>query len=378
MTVYQPYLQGIWPNGVTVAPRPVQATGPVYRSYSGMRVKKRKGIIFGGAHAGHCGSDVGILDLTALRWTIPYEAEAPAPTSGAWKAMKESGGILLGGYSPGGRPWAQHVYKNLAIDEWGRFLMMTGNGLDAYDPPTNAKPEGEWTNLVGNDKAQNEVTFGSGGGMDYDAATRRLTLFATYTGNGAPRGVYTYQFNGDGEVVGKTRVNFPTLPDWNWAYKTIVAQMDGARRRLRFMACPASTWTGIPPFRLFDYFPDTGQFSWDQSLVPGNRAYDEVMAPGNTQGRAFVVRQKTGETLLYCYGGTLDGDTPITTGFWIEDLDRDWRKVLTPNGPAIEDWTLEEDEVADRIIGLDPRTNYCGISGGACGGIQDTWVGVPS
>lgn len=367
-TVYQPYLQGIWPNGVTVSPRPVQADATVFRSYSGLKAGGGKVFSFGGAHNGHCGSDVDLFDLATLRWTLPYEAEAPGPTTEAWRAMKESGGISLGGHSPGGRPWAQHMYCKQCFDAWGRFCILTGNGLEAYTVATK-----HWTVLAGGNRELNEVIFGSGGGLEFDALTRRFILFATYTGNQAPRGVYTYQCDMDGTISSKTRVNFPALPSWEWAYKILTAVNDPARRRIRLMCCPSSTWTGTPPFRIIDYYPDSAQFEWDTSMVPGTPVYDTVFwssgSNKNTQGRAFTVRRATGDTYLYARGSN------APTGFYVQDLASHWRFIATPAGPPIAPWCFDDGGPShDVLVGISPRSAYCGVSGAACGGLADTWI----
>ena len=381
MMIYQPYLFGVQGNSAsdpkstagTVCPRPVITDGTIFRSFSGLAAGLGKVYSFGGGHAGTPGNDLGIYDIAANTWTLPYEVECPFPyhpdgtVNTTWRQIK-GGATAVQGYSPTGKPWVHHAYRNTTIDtKRNRLLFMSGNGLMAW-----SQVEG-WTLLAGRNKYASEVTWGSTGGILFDDAGQgAVYLFASDSANGAARGVYKYTFAANGTVTTKQYLHaWPSLAGWAFSGK-LTTTVRGPGRTAYLMMTPVSTSTSVPPNRLFTYNLDGGAASvvWDQTLTVGQPAYDALVSQFQPF-RAWDRRAASGE--LYFWIGPV---TPSPAGFWIKsEATKSWRFQPVPNGPgSIAAWTLVADQLTDTFVALDVRNLYCGITASACGGIADTWV----
>lgn len=306
---------------------------------------------------------------TTVNVTVTAKAgSAPAGTSlqtpnGTWRGIK-GGATATQGFSPSGKPWVHHTYRVFTWDtKRNRPLFMSGNGLMAYDRASK-----NWALLAGRNRYVGEVTIGSPGGVAYDEVTDSLYIFGSDTANGAGRGVWKYTFATDGSVATKAKLHdWPTLPNWSFATKLVTA-ISGPGRLVYLMMQPVSpSPTAIPPqYRLFTYNLDTKAFVWDQTLVPGQPAYDALAQANFT---TWERRSATGQ--LYFYIPAL-GVNPM--GFWVKtESTNSWAFIASLGGkPAIARWTFTYDKATDSFMGLDVRNLY-GYPGTASGGFADTW-----
>jgi hypothetical protein len=356
--------------------RPIQADGSgIVRSYSGTVMAGNQVVVFGGGHAGHPGNDIQFVDFLVGVDVTPYAPECPEPyvfVNGAWVPNPvwrgiRGGAVMTGGFSPEPekRPWVEHLYNNAEWDaKRHRYLMINGNGLQAYQRPTTENPKGKWTLLVGNDRTQGEVIWGSSGGLLIDDVRDSLWAFVSASGNGATRGIYEYRFDAAGAVIEKRFLPWPaSVPGWNWgAYNLITALYAKERRAALLFVSPSSTPSNVPPNRLWVFNLDTqAPPTWDQSLVPGRPAYDESWGTGGTQFRA--VSRVPGQTWLKVPGG-----------FWVQDdaSGGTWTKVAAAGAPNLMPWTFACSDSTPYCIGITARSLY-GVAGASSGGIADLW-----
>ncbi len=375
--IYQPLLggdqnltEGQPGAAYTNCPRPIQTNGAgIFRSYSGVLIANGDLLVMGGGHAGHPGNDLQTIDYVNAARTYPFVAECPpaynpdgTPNS-IWRGIR-GGAVMTGGLSPTGKPWVQHMYMNHAWDSIrGRYLVINGNGLQAYTFPTAGKPEGEWTILAGTNKDVSEVVWGSAGGIIFDDVRDSVWLFVSTSGNGAARGIYEYRFDASGAVIVKRFVRaWPSTLNWNWAYNLITAMYAKERREAILVVTPSSTTTSNPRNRIWRFNLDSeAPPVWDQSWVPGTPQYDQVFATDDT--RARLVTRLPGQTWLM-----------LATGAWIQNDDDGgtWAWLAMPGAPNLAWWTFACDPDSVYCVGLSSRSSY-GVPGTSSGGISDLW-----
>ena len=292
-----------------------------------------------------------------------------------WRGIK-GGAVGTSAVSETNRPLVHHTYD---LADWdtkrNRLLFAAGSGFGTYSL------DGTWTRLAGKhltDPVTNpstgvvtnvptfNVTMGSGGTVVYDEGTDSAFLFASDSMNGAARGVYQYKFNPDGTIATKKFLHgWPTLPNWSFATKTIMATR-GPGRTAYLVLRPTTETTNTPRNRLFTYNldnPTPASVVWDQTLTPGNPAYDQVNFD------RWARRAKTGE-LYFPVVQADDHDA----GFWIKsEATNAWTFKAVPGAPDIVRWTFSYDALTDTFIGFKVNNIYCG-TGSACGGPAMPWI----
>ena len=169
-----------------------------------------------------------------------------------------------------GKPLVQHMYMNHAFDSTrGRYLVINGRGLMA-----NPLGTGQWSILAGTDRTQNEVVWGSSGGMIYDDERDGVVLFASDSQNGAPDGIYEYRFGAGGAVVSKRRImEWPATPGMCWRCANLITAMYAKERREAILiVTPSSSSPSVPRNQLWRYHLDRNTLSRDTTWVPGDAA----------------------------------------------------------------------------------------------------------
>lgn len=353
-------------------PRPIMSDAAgIFRSYSStLAIGGGRLLLVGGGHAGHPGNDMPIIDFLGVVSSYPWPAECPAAyingvANPVWRGIT-GGAVMTYGLSPAGRPLVQHMYINHAFDsKRNRYLVINGRGLMA-----NPIGTGQWSILSGRDRTQNEIIWGSAGGLAYDDVRDSAVMFVSDSQNGAPDGIYEQRFDTAGAVREKRRVmEWPSTPGMCWRCANIIHPLYvKERREVILLVTPSSSSPSMPRNQMWRYHLDQETLTRDVTWIPGTPQYDQVWAVDQTRARLFA--RAPGETWL-----VLAGAKHLNKGAWIQDdsvTPFRWRWLSIPETPGLAWWTLFCDATTPYCGGFVARSTYAG--GRSSGGLADLWL----
>jgi hypothetical protein len=363
-TVYQSVLT--LSKDTTDCTRTITSGNPVFRSFSGLAGSPGLIFYFGGGHAGHPGNDVDLYSTGANKWEIPYPAECPEPGTGPARQVK-GGATATRGFSPSGRPWVHHGYQNARFDPpRNRFIFVGGEGTWAFELGKR-----DWTHLVARDRGLGP-TWGSTGGLVYDAKHDRMVAFVSSSANGAARGVYHFDLKAH---KWSYVAAFPS-DGYTYVNKIVTAAVVPHRREAIVLTAPVVPQREGP--KLWRYHLDTGDWTEVESFgtgsTPGAPASEVSTAAAN-----WDYDSRNRRVVFLAVPREVREGEARTTHVWSWDPDTDrWTQhppaEVRPGGQGRSRYSFVYDERYNVFVYIEVNNLYCGVAQAACGGPSSTWL----
>jgi hypothetical protein len=324
--------------------RQISEPNPINRNWSDFVIGD--GVVFnhGGGHNTHPGNDVDVYFIEANQWEVQYPPEVPFYPSTEYKQV--TSGPNPSTISPQGRPWGGHTSQQMVFDPAGhRFIVVRKSGTWAYDLTT------QWTLVAGPTLGTFSPMWNVNAGVVLYDANRDLVVAVSKAGSRS-----VFELDPDVDVWGP-RIPVPsgvTFPGGN-----IYGASAPDRDEMYVFGY------GDTGQHLYRYFPETHGWQLVTSVPFTVQQRKPVFDYDSAHGVVVFVLQPRQEL-------------GVAMELWVWDPEHDtWQQLpqtgVHPLGKYGLNHQFAYDAVHNVFIGLEKRTNYCGVQD-SCGGLTRTWV----